>query len=50
MLDFLIAFSKEYADVFLGLTLLSALSVILVMTVGAGVIAQLPADYFITPH
>ena len=50
MLNFLIAFSKEYADVFLGLTLFSALSVILVMTVSARVIAQLPADYFITPH
>ena len=50
MLNFLIAFSKEYADVFLGLTLCSALSVILVMTVSARVIAQLPADYFITPH
>ena len=50
MLNFLIAFSKEYADVFLSLILFSALSVILVMTVSARVIAQLPADYFITPH
>ena len=50
MLNFLIAFSKEYADVFLSLTLSSALSVILVMTVGARIIAQFPADYFITPH
>ena len=50
MLDYLIAFSKEYADVFLGLTLFSALSVVLVMTLGARVLARLPSDYFLSPQ
>jgi len=47
MLDWLIEIGNRYAGVFVALTLLSILSVILVMTVGVRVLAQLPADYFV---
>lgn len=47
MLDWLIEIGERYAGVFIGLTLLSILSVILVMTVGIRVLAQLPTDYFV---
>lgn len=47
MLDWLIEIGEQYAGVFIGLTLFSILSVVLVMTVGIRVLAQLPTDYFV---
>lgn len=47
MLDWLLQTGERYANIFLILTLFSIVSVIVVATLGARVLAQLPADYFI---
>jgi hypothetical protein len=47
VLDGIFRFVENYADVFLGLTLLSVVMVIVMLTVGARVLADLPEDYFI---
>ncbi|MDA0791386.1 MAG: hypothetical protein O2780_18270 [Proteobacteria bacterium] len=47
MLDWLLQTGERYADVFLGLTLFSIVSVVVVATIGAKVLARLPSDYFV---
>jgi hypothetical protein len=49
MLNWLIEIGDRYAGFFIGLTLFSIISVILIMTLGVRVLAQLPADYFVNP-
>jgi hypothetical protein len=47
MIEWLQHTSVQYASLFIWLTLFSLLSIVLVVTVGARVLARLPPDYFI---
>lgn len=50
MIDWWIGVTRQYAELFLWLTVLSVVTVIAFMTIGAKYLARLPADYFVNPE
>lgn len=46
MIDWLLQFTREHAELLFGLTILSAVSIVIALTVGARLLVRLPADYF----